>query len=79
VADSLALAPRCPTGAAQELLDTEPQHYQGLVMKGKALAELGRTTDSEQAYRAAVAASPADPLAWMVRRPSWRSQRCPAT
>jgi len=36
-------------------------------MKGKALAELGRAADSEQAYKAAVAASPADPLAWMVR------------
>jgi len=64
-----------PTWATQELLDTEPQHYQGLVMKGKALAELGRAADSEQAYKAAVAASPADPLAWMVR-PSWRSRYC---
>ena len=54
-------------GAAQEALEAEPGHYHALVLKGKALAELGRVDESEQTYRTATQAAPAEPLAWMVR------------
>ena len=56
----------------------EPGNYQALVLKGKALAELGRVDESEQTYRTATAASPAEPLAWMVC-PSSERENGPAS
>jgi len=51
----------------EKLLEEEgdKDRYQGQVLRGKALLDLGRTEESEGALKEAAAAQPALPLAWL--------------
>ncbi|CAA7259262.1 unnamed protein product [Cyclocybe aegerita] len=49
---------------ASQVLDFEPDNYNGHVFLGLALLELGENDESEQIYRKAIELNPTQPLAW---------------